>query len=579
MQRFRIRLSSYGIWLSLLGVVVLIENIIALRWNVDVYHEGDKYPSIVAFAHGQTIFKDVNHIYGFMSTVLNMPLAKLMGIQLLSFRITGFLIKVLLCVVAYKIITKFQSRSVGLFVVVLWLGISPIWSSLNSKVAGSGIAWPTHYALLFSLIAVLLMYHYYSILHRNNYFAFLAGSISVLSWACRLEFLGVWVMQSLAIYVSYRISARIGNKSAINPLFPWLIGSFSTFITAILWLTSNGSLRDWYRQTILVWFSNPPAQPKFTLNWTVMTIFSFLAVSGLFGVLLLINLKFERRVHGRQYYLWLVLACSSLLGIWIAIELLFSNFTPKGLRIDLWAYDIVIRGLYSYSNFAILIFLCFIFSLLYSKRTRAFARSLDPIGWLMLGTCVGLFGLIHIVYADYLNIVALPFIIFILYCLSQSQFQHSQLAHRVIIAARNSGLFLLMISSILFGFRAIAFETYAYKTPMLKGLVDQDFKRGANIDAIFSGISKLGRPGHVWMFCITGLYSVNSKGFLGADQWVWNLQPEAWMVPRILKPRQGDLLVVCNLSPGELALFKDKVANGDYVLSQTYDGLELYTVT
>jgi hypothetical protein len=81
------------------------------------------------------------------------------------------------------------------------------------------------------------------------------------------------------------------------------------------------------------------------------------------------------------------------------------------------------------------------------------------------------------------------------------------------------------------------------------------------------------------MFCITGLYSVNSKGFLGADQWVWNLQPEAWMVPRILKPRQGDLLVVCNLSPGELALFKDKVANGDYVLSQTYDGLELYTVT
>ena len=63
-----IHLSNAGLLLyTLIGMGM---NFFVTFMNVDIYHEGDKFPSVVVMADGGMIFRDVNNIYGFFQTLI-----------------------------------------------------------------------------------------------------------------------------------------------------------------------------------------------------------------------------------------------------------------------------------------------------------------------------------------------------------------------------------------------------------------------------------------------------------------------------------------------------------------------------
>ena len=60
----------------LLGATLSISfamNYLACFWNVDTYHEGDKFPSALAASLGNNLFTEVNNQYGFIPTYITVP--------------------------------------------------------------------------------------------------------------------------------------------------------------------------------------------------------------------------------------------------------------------------------------------------------------------------------------------------------------------------------------------------------------------------------------------------------------------------------------------------------------------------
>ena len=51
--------------------LVIIENSIAVFWNVDPYHEGALYPTAIGMAGGKALFSEVSQQYEFINPLIN----------------------------------------------------------------------------------------------------------------------------------------------------------------------------------------------------------------------------------------------------------------------------------------------------------------------------------------------------------------------------------------------------------------------------------------------------------------------------------------------------------------------------
>jgi hypothetical protein len=555
----QIRHANFVIFLFLITLMHLY----ALRWNVDVYHEGDKFPSSVKIAQGGVLFRDINNIYGFLQSYITAIPIKIFGIQLIWSRIIGVLIKFLIVVVSYKILVRIATPGIATTIPLLWYATSPIWSLLNSGPSGSGIIWPTHFSLILVLYGIYLIQ-----VSKENFFQsyrilFLSGAVIALSWGGRLEFFLSWFSISVALLY---ITTREHSKFTLRHFLIWICGSFTIFLFSLMFFLLSGAFSDWFNQTLKVWFSNPPAQPHFTVYWFTGHLFSFLFLSSLYLVLLLMHYQIFSKTRKRIYP---VLATLALFSLFTSFGLILKNLTVASKNIGLWFYDISIRQVFSYVDFAIGLSLALICNSVYQRthtKTGVQNQKTFELNCIMIAFCISLLSLFHIVYADYLSIVVLPFLILCVIEIQKLKIYSSQVFTRILRAFHATCVTLIIIAMLLFVYRSVGLKEFGYKTPILYGLVDQNEQRAKQIDTTFRIIQDYGTVGHVWMFCISGLYSTNSNGYLGADKWLWNLQPEEWMSPRILLPASGDLLVVCNLSETEKVLFDERLRAGDFRL-------------
>jgi 23S rRNA A2030 N6-methylase RlmJ len=60
------------------------------------------------------------------------------------------------------------------------------------------------------------------------------------------------------------------------------------------------------------------------------------------------------------------------------------------------------------------------------------------------------------------------------------------------------------------------------------------------------------------------------------DKWLWNLQPEPWMLKRWTKVVADDFMYVCSLSPGEQLILARNLSLGNIVLVDEGDGFAIY---
>ena len=555
------------------AIIFLISiRFIAVFWNVDTYHEGDKYPSIIEMAQGGMIFRDVNHIYGFLMTIINFPLVKFFGNYLIVTRLSGFIIQMLLVLVSYKLFKSFASLSVSRNLTLLLLGISNAWSWINPSIGASGNTWPTHYGMLFVCLSLLLIIKKSKSFMDELFIFGIAGFLSAVAWSARLEFVTVWFLQTLAIiWIVFQY-----KRVKIQSLISWLFGSIGYFSFSLFLMQMSGSLEGWFEQTIKVWYSDPPAQPSFNLGWLVINGFSFFAVMVLPMLIYFVSYK---AIKSKWNLPKQVFAIFAVVILWILVGVTFSDFTIGKYPVNAWVLGVIERGLFGFAS----IFVCFfLLSLVFvkNKRIRNTYGALEVQEKskfvIVASTCVGLFSLFHIVNADYLFMSITPFICFFLFI--GVKFFPDYDNETLFKALNLSCKIIVILSVMLFIPKTIASDGYKYKTPLLKGMIDQDFDRGVRTDHNFSAIKKAIGNGKLWTFCVSGLYSVSDRGFISEDKWVWNLQPESWMTPRIEKPQMGDVMLVCNLSLGEKRIFDRRLASGEFALLENLFGMDLYKV-
>ena len=554
------------------AIVLVSMRFYSSLWNVDTYHEGDKYPSIIVMAQGGMIFKDVNHIYGFLMTFINFPFVKIFGNYLLVTRITGFITQILLIWISYLLFRMFVNLQTSRLIALLLLSIANAWSWINPNIGASGNTWPTHYGMFFTCASLLLLLNRSNRSNWNLLRFGAAGFLSATAWSARLEFIAVWLLQTLAIVLITLLYKNIKGRE----LASWVIGSTSYFTITLSFLHFNGAFNDWFIQTIKVWFSNPPAQPAFNLAWLLVNGVSFFAVATLpLGIFLITHVGTQKKWGMAMQFL----AYTLLIIGWISFGQIFKTLEIGKYPINEWIGAIIRRGLFGFAPVFVFIFIASLV-LVIKKKSRTAISNLGDLEksnlLILVSTCLGVFSLFHIVNADYLVMSITPFICFSLFYLKHFSVKFSR-DH--FLKSFNATLSVIIIlSAALFIQKNVSSEIYHYKTPILKGMIDHNVERGIDTDNNFQEIQTAVGSGKIWTFCILGLYSVNNEGFISNDKWVWNLQPEKWMAPRILQPKLGDVLLVCNLSSSEQTIFDQRVTKGEFTLLKQIHGMNLYKV-
>lgn len=550
--------NSSDYFLAIFFIFSLLMNLFVTFLNVDIYHEGDKFPSVIVMSDGGMIFRDVNNIYGFLVTILQFPFVSIFGEYLLVSRLVGFFLKLGIVFVFAFLLKKVSGPRISVFVTSTWLVMTPSWNNLNVARFTNGFSWPTHYGLFFVLSSILVII----CIGKGSRFAstkfFISGFFMAIAWSARLEYIATWLLIALVLFV---LSLR--REIVFRDFLAWLFGSICFFAGSMSWLIYNGAIQDWFSQTVLVWMSNPPAQPKMTASWIFMNAFSFVAIAT-FGCI----------AYGLIYYFGTKSFLGYLFSIVIILVLLSAGVSLKEFEfgdrnIGAWLFEISNRGLLSFVNISFAMGLFLSIKVLIRFFFRVNKNQYPTYVLLHSGVNVSLLAMLHIVNADYIHMFVLPYIIVTLFFLEKFRtipnidFQRMQ---AVLVAS----IMLFSSLSVVSFARSAANPVYPYQSQILSGLFDQDQKRRDSIDSTFNTVAKYSRNG-IWTFCISGLPVVSLGDFRSNDKWLWNLQPEAWMVKRWFEVRENDYLYVCSLSKGEQEILEknlrigllQKIADGD----------------
>ena len=538
----------------------------SIFWNVDTYHEGDKFPGVVAAAQGLRLFADASNQYGYVQTYLTVPLVDIFGPYLYLSRVLGFGVRVSVFLLTFLLVKDIVGKHFAWIALLLISFINPSWMILGQEYVGNGSTWPTSFGILFLLLSLLFLKNG---VNRNSLLttAF-AAFLSLMAWGCRLEFLTFWLIFSLSL-VTYR-----KRYSLTAPLLfqGWMLGSTIYFIGFFTILFKSNSIEAWFNQTILVWFSNPPAQPKIGIAWILMNIMNFAVIALLLPVLyIFLN---SRRLVVKVLF-------SSILVIYMTFASLISFYLiqlPKfhGVDFNAWALDIAYRSLFAPTNLLLLIALYSTFSnlrIIHSKK-EFFEKEITQIA--VVAIFMACLVNLHLVYADYLYMFALPFFItcvFLLFDKDRFDLLNNQMKHLFQFVI----FFFVAVSLFMYSTKS-AEVIYSYATPSLKHLKTDNQSQQIHVDKVFLEIRNKVKPGTLRNFCINGLYSADTRGYLAADKWVWSLIPEQWLVARFESIDIGDNLLVCAPSYRLSSMLEDLTNSGAVIHYFNHQGISLYRV-
>ena len=220
-----VRLNKTNFLIHPLIFLAGAQQFIASTWNVDPYHEGALFPTAVGIAEGRSVFAEVSQQYGFLGPLfVSLPL-EIFGNYLVVQRIFGALLMILIAWLMYLNLRSLVTPLTAKYFVILWLGISPIWSWPFSTSALSGGYWPNHLGVALTLFSCFVILKY-----KTNLVYFIAGLTMFLSSQSRAEFYFVWLFVTIAIII------RPDTKR-----LSWLAGSLLSIVLIGIYLFVNNS--------------------------------------------------------------------------------------------------------------------------------------------------------------------------------------------------------------------------------------------------------------------------------------------------------------------------------------------------
>lgn len=567
---------AHDLLLKVFTGIIVLQVLVSSRWNVDPYHEGALFPSSVGMAQGKVIFRDVNNQYGSLVAIFNAPFHFLFGNHLLVSRLVSaatFLFTAYLTFILLRVyLTRTQAHAISLF----WLVLSPTWAWFPGRDSMTPAAWPNHFAVMLTLVSFILLRKVTSgQLRYSKQIVFVSGWAAFFVTQARFELYILWLIQ-LAI-----ISIFVRKKTIDKNVFRfWLLGSTVAASVNFSYLSLNSALGDWFNQTIKVWFSNPPDQPTVNLNFFIFNFASFFLLLSILFLIMAANWIFSR--YGLPS--WLSILFVSLL-IFLLSEV--PRFLPilrvgNSFEFKSWSQHIFDMILFSpinliYTMGALLLLFHAVtrFSSISSPELFSLKTNFDTV--YLGGMAIGFILLIHNFNAPYTGITVAPFLGYLAAAIQLDKSKLNSFRKKINDQVRNLFVSFSLISSCLFLFN-LSQQTSHFQTPLLKGITTFDSEYRDFVDERFSVIAEHTDPGKLWMMCITGLYTVSMNGYMGADEWSWNLQPELWMQDRPLQASAGDSLVTCKLSRGEKERITQLEQRQRIVPVYTSDDLVIYRV-
>jgi hypothetical protein len=572
---------AHDLMLKVFTGIVVVQVFVSSRWNLDPYHEGALFPSSVGMAQGKVIFRDVNNQYGSLVAIFNAPFHFLFGNYLFVSRLVSAATFLLTAYLTYVLLRVYLTRTLAHAISLFWLVLSPTWAWFPGHDSMTPVAWPNHFAVMLSLVSFILLRRVTSgQLRYSKQTAFISGWAAFFVTQARFELYALWIIQMAIIFIFVR------KKSIGKNVFRfWFSGSIGAATINFSYLALNSGIGDWFNQTIKVWFSNPPDLPVVNLNYFIFNFASFFMLLAILFLIIASNWIFWRSALPA----WLTISLVSAV-IYLISEA--PNFLPSlrlgdSFEFKSWSQHIFDMVLFSPINFVytlggLLLLFQVVMSVSPITSPKLFKLKSDFDSVFLGGMAFGFLLLTHNFNAPYTGITIAPFLGYLASALQLDNSRLKSFGKTLVGQVRNLFIAFSLVSSSLFFFN-LTQQTSHFQTPMLKGITTFDPGFRDFVDVRFAAIATHTKPDRMWMMCNTGLYTVSLGGYLGADEWSWNQQPELWMQDRPLQAVSGDSLVTCQLSEGE----KERVMQleqknrlvpvyllGDFVIYQVLGGKE-----
>jgi hypothetical protein len=524
-----VRLNKTNFLIHPLIFLAGAQQFIASTWNVDPYHEGALFPTAVGIAEGRSVFAEVSQQYGFLGPLfVSLPL-EIFGNYLVVQRIFGALLMILIAWLMYLNLRSLVTPLTAKYFVILWLGISPIWSWPFSTSALSGGYWPNHLGVALTLFSCFVILKY-----KTNLVYFIAGLTMFLSSQSRAEFYFVWLFVTIAIII------RPDTKR-----LSWLAGSLLSIVLIGIYLFVNNSTKDWYEQTLKVWTLDPPGVPIIGPNFFIFNIVNFLGVTCVGFLIIAISYMLQVKYRAPQA-LVLATMVTGLVSVLLLHDLVNTNLYFRSYSFDDLINFLIKTSLFSYVNVTIILLAVILLLQFYKFRLSIIKRiSMARLPSVIFGfASIGSLSLFHNFNPDYSHMVWPIFALALVSAIGHLNAQISQNFPLAVFKLVTLSLFSVSIITFLTHFNE---QRYAYQAPILKGLYGNSQEQVASIDSALKLVSENVVAGQMLMNCQTGLLTVNERGFLGSDKWTWNQQPYEMLSGRVSKMPIGHSLLACNL--------------------------------
>lgn len=524
-----VRLNKTNFLIHPLIFLAGAQQFIASTWNVDPFHDGALFPTAVGIAEGRSVFAEVSQQYGLLGPLLvSLPL-EIFGNYLVVQRFFGALLMILIAWLMYLNLRSLVTPLTAKYFVILWLGISPIWSWPFSTSALSGGYWPNHLGVALTLFSCFVILKY-----KTNLVYFIAGLTMFLSSQSRAEFYFVWLFVTIAIVI------RPDTKR-----LSWLAGSLLSIVLIGIYLFVNNSTKDWYEQTLKVWTLDPPGVPIIGPNFFIFNIVNFLGVTCLGFLIIAISYLLQVKYRAPQA-LVLATMVTGLVSVLLLHDLVNTNLYFRSYSFDDLINFLIKNSLFSYVNVTIIILAVILLLQFYKFRLSIIKRiSMARLPSVIFGfASIGSLSLFHNFNPDYSHMVWPIFALALVSAIGHLNSQISQTFPLAVFKLVTLSLFSVSIITFLTHFHG---QRYAYQAPLLKGLYGNSQEQVASIDSALKLVSENVVAGQMLMNCQAGLLTVNEKGFLGSDKWTWNQQPYEMLSGRVSKMPIGHSLLACNL--------------------------------
>lgn len=227
------------------GLVFLITVIVSgyfSLFNTDPHHDGILIKPALDLLNGNMLFRDTFTQYGALTTILQSSALKLFGKYLLTIKLETAFFYSFTSVLLYHIWSRFIPKKFAFLSTIILLLLAPYYIF-------TFLPWSSVYALFFQCLTLYLLLKNQET--KKFHLLFFAGVTTALTFWSKQN-IGAYVVVPAIIYLVITELFANNKKGLKSKLLYYFFGGISASLIFLIWITLNGALTDWWKQSIVM---------------------------------------------------------------------------------------------------------------------------------------------------------------------------------------------------------------------------------------------------------------------------------------------------------------------------------------